>query len=121
MQTVAVSGAPIAITVDGVVQDMYAPISVPAGAELRLGSIAKRGLRSYLAIRGGIDVADYLGSASTFTLGGLAAWPDGLWSAAIFSHRQSRIKRSQGDSQGGATAPGQGLDHRRHPRPPRRA
>jgi urea carboxylase len=35
-----------------------------------LGTAAGPGLRAYLAVRGGIDVPSYLGSASTFTLGG---------------------------------------------------
>lgn len=45
------------------------PVSVWAGSVLRLGSIEGGGQRTYLAIRHGLDVPDYLGSKSTFTLG----------------------------------------------------
>ncbi|WOB06800.1 urea carboxylase [Piscinibacter gummiphilus] len=66
---VAVTGAAIAIELDGQPQPMDTVLSVSAGAVLRLGSIAGAGARSYLGLRGGIDVPDYLGSKSTFTLG----------------------------------------------------
>jgi urea carboxylase len=42
---------------------------VPAGGTLTLGTAPGPGLRSYLAVRGGFDVPEYLGSAATFTLG----------------------------------------------------
>ena len=45
------------------------PVEVHDGDVLKFG-ITKMGQRAYLAIRGGIDVPDYLGSKSTFTLGG---------------------------------------------------
>ena len=50
------------------------PVSLPAGTALRLGTPA-RGLRSYLAVRGGIDVPPVLGSRSTDTLSGLGPPP----------------------------------------------
>lgn len=43
--------------------------SVSPGQVLKCGGISGAGLRTYLALRGGIDVPDYLGSKSTFTLG----------------------------------------------------
>ena len=45
-------------------------LTVPAGTRLALG-VPTDGLRSYLAVRGGIDVAPTLGSRSTDTLSGL--------------------------------------------------
>lgn len=45
------------------------PVKVANGDVLKFG-ITKLGQRAYLAIRGGIDVPEYLGSKSTFTLGG---------------------------------------------------
>ncbi len=45
-------------------------IEVPAGATLTIGTASGPGLRAYLLVRGGLDVPDHLGSASTFTLGG---------------------------------------------------
>jgi len=47
-----------------------APVWLPAGAELRLGP-PKAGLRTYLAVRGGITVDPVLGSRSTDILAGL--------------------------------------------------
>ena len=37
---------------------------------LRLGAVAGAGARTYLAVRGGFDVPEYLGSRATFVLGG---------------------------------------------------
>ena len=47
-----------------------APVVLRAGAELRLGPPAT-GLRTYLAVRGGIDVPPVLGSRATDVLAGL--------------------------------------------------
>jgi len=47
----------------------WTPVTAGAGAVLVTGTIPGPGLRTYLAVRGGIDVPRYLGSASTFTLG----------------------------------------------------
>ncbi|WP_213880941.1 urea carboxylase [Pseudomonas sp. dw_358] len=66
---VAVTGAELAVTLDGVPIAMHCPREVPAGAVLNLGSISGAGARSYLCLRGGVQVPDYLGSKSTFTLG----------------------------------------------------
>jgi biotin-dependent carboxylase-like uncharacterized protein len=46
------------------------PITLGAGSMIRLG-VPARGLRSYLAIRGGVDVDPVLGSRSTDTLSGI--------------------------------------------------
>ncbi|WP_438503155.1 hypothetical protein, partial [Acinetobacter baumannii] len=48
---------------------MNTALLIQAGSTLALGTIAGSGARSYLNIRGGIQVPDYLGSKSTFTLG----------------------------------------------------
>ncbi len=53
---------------------MYAPVWVPAGGELRVGMPAD-GLRTYLAVRGGIRVEPVLGSRSTDSLAGLGPAP----------------------------------------------
>ncbi len=71
---VCVGGATTELTLDGVPMPMWQPITVPAGGVLDLGTIGTPGLRSYLAIRGGLDVPDYLGSAATFTLGGFGGY-----------------------------------------------
>lgn len=66
---VAVTGAVIALTLNGEAVPMNTAFLIPAGATLSLGTIAGAGARSYLCLRGGLQVPDYLGSKSTFTLG----------------------------------------------------
>ncbi|TEA60262.1 urea carboxylase [Pseudomonas sp. CH235] len=66
---VAVTGAPIALTLDGQPQAMNTALLIPAGSQLHLGNLPGAGARSYLCLRGGVQVPDYLGSKSTFTLG----------------------------------------------------
>ncbi|MBP7657507.1 MAG: 5-oxoprolinase/urea amidolyase family protein, partial [Pseudoxanthomonas sp.] len=66
---IAVTGAEIPLSIDRVEQPMNTALLIKAGSTLALGTIAGSGARSYLNIRGGIQVPDYLGSKSTFTLG----------------------------------------------------
>ncbi|ROM78447.1 urea carboxylase [Pseudomonas brassicacearum] len=66
---VAVTGAAIALTLDGEAVPMNTPFSIAAGATLAIGNISGAGARSYLCLQGGVQVPDYLGSKSTFTLG----------------------------------------------------
>lgn len=61
---IAVTGAPIPVNIDDTDQPMWAPLAVPAGARIALGAV-RSGCRSYLAVRGGFDVAPVLGSRST--------------------------------------------------------
>ncbi|MCC8395560.1 urea carboxylase [Paraburkholderia sp. MMS20-SJTR3] len=66
---IAVTGAPLPVLLDGVAQPMHTTLHIAAGSTLALGTIGGAGARAYLCVRGGIDVASYLGSRSTFTLG----------------------------------------------------
>ena len=66
---IALCGATMPATLDGKPVRYFRALKVKAGQTLRLGAIEGAGLRSYLAIRHGFDVPDYLGSKSTFTLG----------------------------------------------------
>ncbi|MEU8901802.1 5-oxoprolinase/urea amidolyase family protein [Nocardia sp. NPDC048505] len=68
--TICVTGAPAPVTVDGEPVPMWEPVALKSGAVLDIGAPADAGLRTYLAIRGGVDAPRYHGSASTFTLGG---------------------------------------------------
>jgi urea carboxylase len=68
--TVCVCGAEADVTVDGVRVPRHAPVPVPAGAVLDVGTATGRGLRTDVLVAGGLDVPAYLGSAATFTLGG---------------------------------------------------
>ncbi|MBD3738417.1 MAG: urea carboxylase [Pseudomonas balearica] len=66
---VAVTGAEIPVKLDDAPQPMNTALFVPAGSTLAIGTLFGAGARSYLAVRGGLQVPDYLGSKSTFTLG----------------------------------------------------
>ncbi|MDU8427874.1 5-oxoprolinase/urea amidolyase family protein [Pseudomonas syringae pv. actinidifoliorum] len=66
---IAVTGAHVPITLDGEPCAMNTALLVGAGSTLALGTIEGAGVRSYMCVRGGLDVPDYLGSKSTFTLG----------------------------------------------------
>ncbi len=66
---IALTGANMQADLDGQPLSMWQSCSVQAGSVLKLGSIPGAGCRTYLAVRGGFDVPDYLGSKSTFTLG----------------------------------------------------
>lgn len=57
----AVTGAPTPFTVDGVPQGHGAVVVVGSGAEIRL-DWAPVGLRTYVAVRGGIDVPGFSGA-----------------------------------------------------------
>jgi biotin-dependent carboxylase-like uncharacterized protein len=78
--TAAITGAPCPITVDGRLVAANSVLRIRAGAELRLG-VPNRGLRSYLAVRGGIAVPPVLGSRATDVLAGLG--PDPLVPGAL--------------------------------------
>ena len=65
--TVALTGAPAPATVDGRPVAHAALVDLPDGAVLTLG-MPSAGLRTYLTVRGGIDVPPVLGSRSTDTL-----------------------------------------------------
>lgn len=67
--TVCVTGAECVVTVDGSPVPMWEAVEVPAGALLDVGAAEGTGLRTYVLVAGGLDVPEYLGSASTFTLG----------------------------------------------------
>ena len=74
---VAVIGAPCEVTVDGGQREFGAAVWLPEGGTLRLGRPTS-GLRSYVAVAGGIVVEPVLGSRSTDTLGGVGPPPVGV-------------------------------------------
>ncbi len=67
--TFALAGARMRATLDGAEVPALRAVHAKAGGELRLGTIDGRGCRTYLAVRGGFDVPEYLGSKATFMLG----------------------------------------------------
>ncbi|MEU3281035.1 biotin-dependent carboxyltransferase family protein [Streptomyces antibioticus] len=72
--TVAVGGAPCPVRVNGRPAPWGAPVRVPAGAVLDVGT-AVLGLRTYVAVGGGVVVEPVLGSRSTDLLSGLGPVP----------------------------------------------
>ena len=66
---VCLTGARMVADLDGRTVPWWQPFEAPAGATLRLGRLTGAGLRTYLSVRGGIDVPVVLGSRGTFTLG----------------------------------------------------
>ncbi|HSZ38746.1 MAG TPA: biotin-dependent carboxyltransferase family protein [Trebonia sp.] len=67
---IAVTGAEMPVTVNGVPAPNWAVVPVRAGDEIVIGS-ARAGLRGYLAVAGGIDVPLVLGSRATNVRAGL--------------------------------------------------
>ncbi|SNS70276.1 biotin-dependent carboxyltransferase family protein [Rhodococcoides kyotonense] len=70
----AVTGADGGITVNGIPDGMYCTLDLHDGDELSIGTPTS-GLRTYIAVRGGIDVDPVLGSRSTDTMSGLGPRP----------------------------------------------
>lgn len=71
--TIALTGSDFGAALDGAPAQRYASIEVQPGQLLKLGP-TKSGARCYLCVRGGIDVRQFLGSASTHLLSGLGGF-----------------------------------------------
>ncbi|GAA1478868.1 5-oxoprolinase/urea amidolyase family protein [Nocardioides aestuarii] len=69
-----VTGAPVDVTVDGRGAGSHAVLQVAAGSRVALGT-PRAGLRSYVAVRGGIDVPEVLGARSRDVMAGLGPEP----------------------------------------------
>ena len=66
----ALTGAKLQADLDGVEIPWWKPFGIRKGGVLTLGALDNSGgLRTYLAVSGGIDVPVYLGSRSTFPFG----------------------------------------------------
>jgi biotin-dependent carboxylase-like uncharacterized protein len=72
--TVVLTGAPVPATVDGTPVAHGAPFLLSRGRLLRLGTPVV-GLRTYVSVRGGIDVPAVLGSRASDTLSGIGPSP----------------------------------------------
>jgi urea carboxylase len=66
---ITIVGADFNTTLDGKSVAMNQVIEVTANQVLSIGKVTEQGARCYLAVAGGIQCPDYLGSKSTFTLG----------------------------------------------------
>ncbi len=67
---IAVTGADMSPTLDDDPVPMWTAVEVEAGQTLSF-EFSQEGVRSYLAVAGGIDVPEVMGSSSTYTLIGL--------------------------------------------------
>ncbi|AJD48847.1 urea carboxylase [Isoalcanivorax pacificus W11-5] len=68
--SIVLAGADMQAMLDGAPLPCWQVVPVPAGGVLALGAVQGAGSRTYVCVAGGLAVPDYLGSASTFTLGG---------------------------------------------------
>lgn len=71
---VAVTGAPVRVSLAGEPAAFASALRLPAGEQLRLGT-PHAGLRCYLAVSGGLAVPAELGSRSSDTLSGIGPAP----------------------------------------------
>ena len=67
---ICLTGADFAAALDGVAVVRNVAIDIAAGQKLVLGRVNGGGARGYLLFAGGLDIPVYLGSRSTFDLGG---------------------------------------------------
>lgn len=72
--TIALTGAPCSVTAGGRAAGMDSPIEVRRGEVVTVGA-PTAGLRTYLAVRGGVTVPSVLGARGTDTLSGLGPDP----------------------------------------------
>lgn len=70
---VAVTGAPVDVLVNGQPAEQHARIVLSAGDQLSFGMI-RGGTKYFIAVAGGIDVPEVLGSRSTYPIGKLGGF-----------------------------------------------
>ena len=99
--TIAIVGASALVLRNGEALAMNEAISIQPGDVIKIGRFESAGARAYLAVAGGIESPDYLGSASTFTLGkfggpfGRALLPGDVLGIASVSQSQISNFKSQ--------------------------
>jgi urea carboxylase len=85
---IALTGAEMGATLDGEPIPRWQPIVVRKDAVLAIGMAETRGFRAYLAVRGGLDLPQYLGSTATFMLGRFGGHAGRARSAGgVFHHK----------------------------------
>lgn len=96
---VAIVGASALVLKNGATVETRQVLQMKPGDVLKIGRFENEGARAYLAVAGGFESPDYLGSASTFTLGkfggpfGRALLPGDV--LAVSSNPQSSIHNLQ--------------------------
>ncbi len=76
-RTFALVGARMKASLDGIEVANNVPLEARAGQVLTVGAVHGPGLRTYLAVRGGFEAPEYLGSRATFVLGGFGGHATG--------------------------------------------
>lgn len=71
---IACAGAVLAGDIEGQEIPWWEPFYVEKGCTITFNAVKDNGFRSYLAVRGGIDIPEYLGSKSTFTHGNFGGY-----------------------------------------------
>lgn len=66
---ICLTGADFGATLDGMAVPLGTALDVAAGQTLALGRARGGGMRGYILVAGGFDIAPYLGSCATFELG----------------------------------------------------
>lgn len=84
--TIGLAGAQMSAKLDGVLIAHNAPVAVLAGQTLTIGKIEGGGQRCYLAVRGGFDAPEILGSRAVFTLGAFGGHGTGALKAGDVLH-----------------------------------
>ncbi|WP_238423396.1 5-oxoprolinase/urea amidolyase family protein [Gordonia sp. 'Campus'] len=100
---VAVTGAPVTVTVNGTTVPQWFPLRLAAGDVLDVGTVGSLGMRAYIAVAGGLDAEDHLGSRSTFTMGRFGGLDGRALTAgdrlALFGGPSAAPRRILGDEQ----------------------
>ncbi|HWX13154.1 MAG TPA: biotin carboxylase N-terminal domain-containing protein, partial [Trinickia sp.] len=91
-------GARMRATLDGEPVPYWRIVRAAPGAMLKLGGIEGPGMRACLAVKGGLQVPDYLGSKATFTLGQFG----GHAGRALRKGDVLHLAREAGDGESGA-------------------
>jgi len=99
-RVVAVTGGDAAVTLNGDPVPTWEALAVSAGDVLAFGMISS-GARPYVAVSGGVDVPEYLGSRSTYTLIGLG----GLEGRKLADGDELPLGPARGPSTAGARVP----------------
>lgn len=94
--TIAVTGAPMPVRLDQEPMPMWRRVRVRPGQRLALDG-TPRGARAYLAIRGGLEVAAILGSASTHLMSGLGGLGRALRAGDMLGFGTSGFERQVSD------------------------
>jgi biotin-dependent carboxylase-like uncharacterized protein len=92
---IAITGAEMPPKINGEEASTWETLKVEAGDVLSFDYL-KNGARSYLAVAGGIDVPEFLGSRSTYTLIGLG----GLEGRALQDGDELKIGETRGGAEG---------------------